>query len=164
MPEIHPITFERHGSKRLLPLSSWEFAAKQNLAPLLPTEFSQAAHNYPIIFTQQQDEISCFALLGLHPGKNLLIDVKNQWRVEYIPAVFRRYPFLMARVNKEKEEFVLCIDEASSLLVDTGGKPLFDKDENKTEVLEKAFNFTSEYQKQIPVRQMFCDLIRNLIC
>jgi hypothetical protein len=162
MPEIHPISSERYGSKQLLPLASWEFAAKQNLAPLLAAEFSQAAHCYPIVFVKNQEEVSAFAMLGLKPGENLLLDVKKQWLVKYVPAVFRRYPFIMARVSEDKDEYVLCVDEESGLIADEGGTLLFDKDGNKSEALEKAMGFSAEYQKQVPLGQMFCALLQEL--
>lgn len=162
MSEIYPISSERHGSKHLLPLASWAFAANQNLAPLLAAEFPQAAHSFPIVFVKHQEEVAPFALLGLKAGKNLLLDVKNQWLVSYVPAIFRRYPFILAQVDKEKSEYALCIDEASGLLADEGGVALFDEDGNKSEALEKAFNFTAEYQKQLPAGQMFCALLQEL--
>jgi hypothetical protein len=162
MSEIQPVTFERHAKKQLLPLSSWAFAANLNLAPLLPAEFSQAAQCFPIVFVEKEEEVSSFALLGLQPDKNLLLDVKNQWLVNYIPAVLRRYPFILARKDEASEEYVLCIDEASGLLADAGGAALFDDEGNRTEALEKAFNFVGEYQKQIPGGRLFCALLQEL--
>lgn len=165
MSEIHPVSFDRHGNKQLLPLVSWEFAAKQNMAPLLAVEFPHALHCYPIVFVKQQDDVAAYALLGLQPGKNLLLDEKNQWLVKYVPAVFRRYPFFMARVKdekEEKEEYALCVNEESGLIADKGGAQLFDKDGNKTEALENAFKFTAGCQKQAQDGQIFCVLLQEL--
>jgi len=162
MAQIHPISFERHGKKQLLPLYSWEFTEKQHLAPLLIAEFAQAAHSYPIVFIENKGEVSPYALLGLQTGKNLFVDDKKKWQAKYIPAIFRRYPFTMAQVSKDKNEYALCIDEDSGLLADVEGKQLFDEEGNKTEVLEKALKFTVEFQKQASLVKVFCSLLQEL--
>ena len=162
MAQIHQISFERHGNKQLLPLSSWEFTAKQHLAPLLVAEFAQSAHCYPIVFIKNKDEVAPYALLGLQPGKNLFMNDQNQWQVKYIPAIFRRYPFSMAHVSEDSSEYALCIDEDSGLLADEGGSRLFDVEGNKTEVLEKALNFAVEFQKQASLVKVFCSLLQEL--
>nr|WP_320115712.1 SapC family protein [uncultured Desulfuromonas sp.] len=160
MPEIYPITVERYGKKHLLPISSWEFVAQQNLAPLVPAEFSEAAHCFPIVFVEKEQKVTVCGLLGLKPGKNLLLDAANKWLVAYIPAIFRRYPFLMAPVENKPDEFALCIDEASGLIADEGGAALFD-DGQQTEFLKKAMRFVSEFQKQLPSAEMFCHLLKE---
>ncbi len=162
MAEIHPLSFTRHGKKQLKPLASWEFTATQNTAPLLVPEFIQAAHNFPIVFLKQQEKFFSFALLGLIPETNQLLDKKNKWLVKYIPAVFRRYPFLMARTAKDKDEFVLCVDEASNLLADEGGAALFEEDGTKTATFEKAASFTVEIQKQTALTESFCQIMQEL--
>ncbi|MEA3544750.1 MAG: SapC family protein [Thermodesulfobacteriota bacterium] len=162
MAQIHPISSERHGKKQLLPLSSWEFTATQHLAPLLVAEFTQSAHCYPIVFIKNKDEVAPYALLGLQPGKNLFVDGKNQWQAKYIPAIFRRYPFTMAHVSEDSNEYALCVDEESGLVVDEGGSALFDAEGNKTEVLEKALKFTVEFQKQAALVKVFCSLLQEL--
>lgn len=162
MAQIHPVTFERHGKKQLLALDSWSFTEKQHLAPLLVAEFVQASHCYPIVFLQNGEEVAPYALLGLQPGKNLFVNDKMQWQAKYIPAIFRRYPFTMARVSEDSNEFALCIDEASGLLADAGGHRLFDDEGNKSDVLHKALKFTGEFQNQTSLVKMFCSQLQAL--
>lgn len=165
MSQIHPISFERHGKKQITPLDTWAFAAAYHLAPLVVSEFPQAAQNFPIVFVKSQpdaDALAPFALLGFKQGENLFLTKTNQWRSNYIPAFFRRYPFAMARIDAEKPEFALCVDEESGLIADSGGAPLFDADGEKSPALEKAFKFTSEYQKLVPMGNMFCALLQEL--
>lgn len=161
MSEIHPVSFQRHGKKRLLPISSWSFAATHHLAPLLVAEFSQAVRRFPIVFVRQGEVALPFALLGFHEGKNLLIDQKNQWVVDYIPACFRRAPFLMARRQQEETEYVLCVDEAAGLLSDVDGAPLFDEDGNKSEALDHAFNFAAQYLRQSAASEVLAGLLQE---
>jgi len=165
MAQIHPISFERHGKRQIKPLNSWAFTAKYNLAPLVVSEFPQAAQSFPIVFVKAQpdaDALAPFALLGLKPDTNLFLTKDNQWLSNYIPAFFRRYPFAMAKIDAEKQEFALCVDEESGLVADSGGVPLFEDDGGKSPALEKAFNFTSEYQKLVPMGEMFCSLLQEL--
>ena len=162
MAQIHPVSFERHGKKQLLQLSSWNFAEKQHLAPLLVAEFVQASHYFPIVFLEKGEEVSPYALLGLQPRKNLFVDEKKQWQVNYIPAIFRRYPFTMVQVGEDKNEYALCIDEDSGLLADDGGSRLFDQEGNKAEILENALKFMVEFQKQTSVVKAFCSLLQKL--
>ncbi|SDE32770.1 SapC family protein [Desulfuromonas thiophila] len=167
MATIHPLSFERHGGKQLLPLSSWAFARQQHLVPLVPAEFPQAAQSFPIVFVRTNKEagVAAFGLLGLEAGKNLLLNDKNAWLVPYIPAVFRRYPFVLAQTEDKadgQQQFLLCIDESSGLLADSGGAPLFDAEGKRSELIEKTLNFSMEYQKQVTVGQAFCALLEEL--
>jgi len=162
MTQIHPVSFDRHGKKQLLPQPSWKFTEKQHLAPLLLAEFVQASHCFPIIFLENKEEVAPYALLGLQPGKNLFVDENKQWQGNYIPAIFRRYPFTMAQLGEDKNEYALCVDEDSGLLVDDGGNQLFDQEGNKSEILEKALKFTVEFQKQTSIVKVFCSLLQKL--
>jgi len=162
MPEFYPVSFERHGQKQLMPLSSWECVADQQMAALIPTEFVMAARFYPIVFVREQEKVGAFALLGFQPGKNLMLDARRQWVANYIPAVFRRIPFSVAPLKDRKEEYVLCVDEASGQIVDKGGIPLFDKDGKRSEFLEKTLKFTMDCFRQHRAGEVFCSLLNEL--
>jgi hypothetical protein len=56
-------------------------------------------------------------------------------------------------------DFVLCIDEASGLLADKGGEPLFTPDGQKSPTREKAISFVSGVQKHVALEKMFCDVL-----
>jgi len=158
MSEIFPVSAERHGKKTLLPLSSYAFAAKQNLVPLVASEFSSVIHRFPIVFIKSQEEYGVFALLGLTQGQNLFVDPAGRWVSDYVPATFRRYPFVFAS-SGDSEKYVLCIDEKSGLLADTGGEPLFTAEGEKAPALEKAMSFVTEYQKSALMSKKLCDTL-----
>lgn len=161
MPAYHPVTFERHGKKHLLPPLSWAFAAEHHTAPLFPAEFVAAARFYPIVFIRDQEKLGSFALLGLRPGKNLMLDAHHRWAANYIPAVYRRYPFQLAPLKEKNEEYALCIDEASGRIADNGGTPLFDADGNRTGILENALKFASECLRHTQAGEAFCSLLNG---
>lgn len=155
-----PISFALHGKKCLLPLTSYAFAANQHLVPLLPSEFSPAAHCFPIIFVQHHDKFSAFGLLGLKSGSNLMIDSQGHWQAAYVPAVFRSYPFSLARPDTtDRAKHILCIDASSDLLADVGGTPLFTAEGQVSPLLDKVLSFLTEYQKQVPFGEKFCEML-----
>ena len=167
MPNIQAVTLQRHEGKCLLPLSSWEFAVNQHLVGLLPSEFVPAAQFFPIVFAKQADgEITVCALLGLEPGKNVFVDVEKGWKTGYIPAVFRRYPFMLAQQkeqdSKEETRFMLCVDEESGLIGDSGGTPFFDEEGKLSEPLKKMLTFCGECQKQVSYSKQFCALLEEM--
>nr|WP_320051338.1 SapC family protein [uncultured Desulfuromonas sp.] len=167
MPNIQPVTLQKHGQKHLLPLSSWEFAANQHLAGLLVSEFVPAAQFFPIVFAKQAEgEITVCALLGFEPQKNVFVDANKGWRTGYIPAMFRRYPFMLAQEkeqdSKEAIRFVLCIDEESGLVGDSGGTPFFDDNDKLSKPLQNMLTFCGECQKQAVFSKKFCALIEEL--
>ena len=100
MAKIVPLTFSQHGKKRLLPVSSYAFAAKQTLIPAVVAEFSAAMHDYPIVFAEYGGEMTPLFLLGLAREENLFVDSQGKWRAGYIPATVRRYPFIFVRAPK----------------------------------------------------------------
>jgi hypothetical protein len=164
MADIYPVNFERHGKKRFVASDSWAFTEKQGLAPLLCSEFPKAAHCLPIVFAVQNKEtrqLGAFALLGLQPDMNLLVDVQGNWLGRYIPAIFRRYPFLVVKGAADKEEYIFCIDEAGGHLFDSGGQPLFDAKGNQSAFLKKVFNFVRQCQQQVPVGEKLCALLQK---
>ena len=163
MSSLYQVSSERHGRKQMVPLSSWKFAANLHIALLFPVEFLYAARHYPVVFIKQNDTILPFVLLGLQAGENLFVDDGYKWLVPYIPAVLRRYPFVMARVQGDKEDvYGLCIDESSGLLVDIGGAPLFTSDGKKSDYLEKCDRLAIECLQQEVSARAFCSLVVEL--
>lgn len=82
---------------------------------LAGTEFSDACKDYPVVWVAAgndesgKPQVAPIAVFGLQAGQNLCID-DNGWRVRYVPAVLRLYPFALARVGPT--EMVVCFDES----------------------------------------------------
>ena len=109
-------------------------------------ECSRAMQSYPIVFTTG-DPVVPVAVLGLRGARNQFVEKNGSWRSgAYIPAYIRRYPFILME-NPGRLQFTLCIDEASTLLVDGDVQPLFDGD-TATETTDNALQFCSAYQGQ----------------
>ena len=108
------------------------------------TEFTDACKEFPVVWVNAgKDEagkvqVAPVAVFGLQVGQNLCIE-GNAWRVRYVPAMLRLYPFALARVAAD--EMVVCIDEACAG-IGAEGQALFDANGEPTE-------FTKTVQQQL---------------
>ncbi len=142
----YPLSSERHAGKSLSRTLDYSFATDTNSVPVTAMECSRAMQSYPIVFTTG-DPVVPVAVLGLRGARNQFVEKNGSWRSgAYIPAYIRRYPFILME-NPGRLQFTLCIDEASTLLVDGDVQPLFDGD-TATETTDNALQFCSAYQGQ----------------
>lgn len=109
-------------------------------------EFADACRDYPVVWVragkddQGRDQVAPVVVFGIAAGENLCIE-GDSWRVRYVPAMLRLYPFAMARVSPT--EMVVCIDESWFGLSEGGaGQALFDADGSPSE-------FTRNLQRQL---------------
>jgi len=92
------------------------------------TEFSDACKEFPVVWVAAgnddagKPQVAPIAVFGLQAGQNLCVDA-NGWRVRYVPAVLRLFPFALARVGPS--EMVVCFDESWGGF-GSQGQPLFD--------------------------------------
>ena len=100
------------------------FSRDHTLVALSIEEIRQAVLSLPVAFFMQQAHWQAVALLGIPGQQNLFVDAAGRWLDGYQPAALRAYPFSLTRHSEE--QLVLCLDEASGLLVDPpAGEPLF---------------------------------------
>ena len=129
------------------------FAGETNSVILAGVEFSEAAKEYPIVFTQAGDKVVPVALLGLRNEENLFVDDKGDWDGRYIPSFVRRYPFVLAETGETGQQAV-CIDDAYE------GEPLFAREET-TPLLQQAIDFLEEDQKHYLRTEAFVQRLRD---
>ena len=143
-----PVAPERHRHKKVRNTAGFGFAAPFHIAYVTMHEFSRAAAIYPIVFLEDKPGAGYrpVVLMGLENGENLFIGKGGAWMASYIPAMIRRYPFALSKGSQEGR-YVVCVDEASSLLSDTEGAPLFDDKGEPTEVIENVKRYLSELQQ-----------------
>ena len=70
--------------------------AKLNMVPVVMSEFSSAAVQYPLAITKNEDtgKFVCVALLGFEVGENLFWE-NGDWQGLYLPLQIRRQPFFV---------------------------------------------------------------------
>ena len=153
---VVPVNNERHSKKKLRPCTNFEFASRFHLAYVTVHEFARAAGIYPLVFLEDKDndDFRPVALMGLEMGENLFIDSEGQWNAPYIPSIIRRYPFALSK-TAESDRYVVCVDEASDLLNDTEGEPLFDEKGNPTQIVENVKRYLAELQQMDAITHEF---------
>jgi hypothetical protein len=148
-----PLTAERHGKKALSRKTNFAFAAGANSVPINAAEFRLAMKYYPIVFAGS-DPVMAVVILGLTDSENLFVGKDGQWRDgNYIPAYVRRYPFIFM-TGPEQQQFVLCVDDESELIVDKGEQSFFDGDKPSA-ATDRALKFCSAYQTQSEMTKQF---------
>lgn len=160
-----PVNRERHGSKAIRSIDGFDFAKGFHLASLMVHEFTRAASVYPIVFVEDPnaDSFRPIVLLGLDAGENLFVGNDGKWQASYVPAIIRRYPFALARVGADADQFTVCVDEDSPLLTDQGegAQPLFTGDGEPTEVIERVKRYLGELQQMEVFTQGFCEFLSS---
>jgi hypothetical protein len=155
--KVTPVNKDTHAQTRVKEITSFDFAAKFHIAYVTLQEFTRAAAIYPIVFLEDKakDEFRPVVLLGLTPGTNVFVDANGQWQASYIPAVIRRYPFTLVPGGADGQ-FIVCIDEASSLVSQTDGAALFDISGTPTQVIDNVKRYLSELQQMELSTHAFC--------
>jgi hypothetical protein len=158
---IVPITKDRHLKKKLKAVSDFDFVKDVNLASVMVHEFSRAAPIYPIVFVEdkENDQFKPVVLLGLQEGENLFVE-DGKWVSSYIPAIIRRYPFALAKMNEEGR-YTICIDEQSPLVNDEEGQSLFDENGEATSVIDSVKQYLGELQQMEAFTKGFCQYLAN---
>lgn len=107
------------------------FTANDAACPLTVQEMPKAIMGMPIAFLCVDEKYSVVAVLGLEPETNYFVGKDGGWRGNYIPALYRPYPFVLAKNEAEEEQLVLCINEDSGLLNDDDSAEAFFDDEGE---------------------------------
>ena len=154
---IVPVSLERHRHKKIRNTTQFDYAAGFHIAYVTVHEFARAAATYPIVFLEDKpnDGFRPVVLMGLQPGENLFLGADGAWNASYIPAMIRRYPFALSK-GSEENRFVVCVDEASTLLSDTEGAPMFDDKGEPTQVIENVKRYLGELQQMDAFTNEFC--------
>jgi hypothetical protein len=152
-----------HRTTKVAPVSDYRFARDLNSVVIVGQEFLEAAKVYPVVFTKTPDqEIIPVAILGLRNNENLFIDSTNAWREgAYIPAFFRRYPFVLASNVGQDGSFAVCVDSSYEGFGKDNGMALFDDQGNQTPEFKKVIEFLRNYQAQHENTKAFIKLLNE---
>ncbi|GAB3119240.1 SapC family protein [Novispirillum itersonii] len=127
-----------HRSLGLLPGAGFSFAKNSTTAPIAFSEMVNAARIYPIVFP-----LASYApqvLLSLDHGTNLFVAEDGKWLADYIPAHFRRWPFMLQGRNENGEASVL-FEVSAPTLKEGEGTPLFEPDGEPSAALKTIIEF-----------------------
>ena len=153
---LEPLNRDKHGALRLSAPDDFAFARNAGVAPVTLSEFAVASQYYPIVFltTRGAAELTAVAVLGSGPSENVYVDSAGRWRPgHYVPAYFRRYPFITADDPKQNRAVVF-IDAGSSKLSAKEGTPLFFKGE-PTELGKQTIELCQRYHQAAGLTRRF---------
>jgi hypothetical protein len=145
MTELAAITPERHAKKVWKRDTDYAFVAEDSVIPLVGAELSKVALTMPTGFIKLDDGYQLVAITSLQRGQNLYVAPDGKWLGGYIPAALRGYPFQLAQ-HEGAGEFILCINEASGLVVENteDGNAFFDDQDQPTQGIKDILNFLTQ--------------------
>lgn len=116
----------KHAALTYTPNQDYAFAATTTASVITAPEVVVASSYYPIVFAKE-GPVNPLALFGLQ-DKNEYLDKNGQWTVPFIPAMVRRYPFLLTK-DATGEGLYISLDadaphfqEPGENLIDQGGE------------------------------------------
>lgn len=136
---------DRHLSLKLSSAPDYRFAAQEIVCPVVAGEMWQIAREFIMVFPKQNDGLP-LALMGAQAGVNAYLRDGNPptWLGRYVPAHFRRYPFIAAPAvaqegdTNDQQCFTVCIDTSAPQLSEVSGQPLFNADGTGTALLKNV--------------------------
>tara|TARA_R110000868_G_scaffold218576_2_gene469388 strand:+ start:310060 stop:310824 length:765 start_codon:yes stop_codon:yes gene_type:complete len=153
---------EAHSDLKFTPVTEYSHAKNLGNAILLGHEFMQAAKEYPIVFVKNATgSWDAVALLSLNAETNLYVGQNGEWLGNYIPAVYRRYPFILSKSSDQKD-FTVCFDQKSKCFDKKKGEALFDKKGEQTQTMKNIVNFLNEFQMNLELTNMFMKKMESL--
>jgi hypothetical protein len=157
--KLQPITPEQFSNLRWLRYTNYNFASKDAVAPILVHELTKALIHLPLCFVSTGNSFSLVAIQGLQPGKNLCVAPDGSWLAGYIPATYRSYPFAVA--NTPDGESLLCFDEDSNLLADTGGELFYEDNGELAQGIKNVISFFAEVAQSRNLTEQICAVLQK---
>jgi len=151
---------------RELKLSATEarfaFARETNSVLIAASELPSAALDFPCVFIAAEGGHSLAALIGLRDHENLFVQPDGNWaQGSYLPAFFRRYPFVLAETEGDPT-FTVCLDRAHPGLNTEKGEALFDAEGKETPWLEEIKRFLVAFRQEMTLSRDFANHLAAL--
>jgi hypothetical protein len=146
-PQLIAISKEKVLGKAWRRYTDYAFAAGETLIPLVIAELTQVVPAMPLGFVQSGEGFQLVAVTALQPGASLFVAPDGRWLGAYVPAALRGYPFRLLK-PQDREDSVLCIDEASGLVVEAGqGETFFDEDGQPSKAIRDVLELLSQVER-----------------
>lgn len=140
------LNIREHENLLVGPLTDYSHAAGLNAIIIAAAELPQAAIHYPIVFGHNNGVWSAFAVTGAQT--NAFVDDKGAWtRDAYIPAMVRRYPFLLVG-DREQGRLSLAADLAAPSLNVKQGHRLYEGG-RASPTAERILRFCLSFDEQL---------------
>ena len=154
---VVPLNRNTHREYSVKQTTSFGFAKATNTVPIVDVEFIKVALEMPILFAKTGTGVAALALVGAAQDQNAFVSADDSWNGRYVPAFFRRYPFVFA-VQEDGDRLTLCLDESyEGFNTENKGERMFDSDGVETSYTKNVLRFVEEYQAVFNRSQAFCD-------
>ncbi len=159
--DLMPLNSRDHAAFKARPTDVAPWLVGQHAIPLTVEEFPHAQRFYPIIFSSGDNPVP-LALMGLNEGVNVFVDADGRLKAPaYVPAYVRRYPFMLAKLDGNKDELSLCFDPSSGLIADQAeGEPLF-ADGEVSDATKAALQFCENFETAGQRSQTFMEELKK---
>lgn len=142
--------------------SQFAFARETNSVLIAASELPMAVLDFPCVFIATEGGHSLAALVGLRDRENLFVDSDGAWAPgSYLPAFFRRYPFVLAEAEGDPT-FTVCLDRAHPGFNTEQGQALFDADGRETAWLEDVKRFLVNFRQEMTATREFASNLASL--
>jgi hypothetical protein len=166
-PNLHKnaIALDREKHRKLkldVTASDLSSVDKLNAFFVAAIEFVDACRDSPVVWVRagQDDkgklQVAPVAVFGVKADQNLAIH-EGRWRVRYVPAMLRFYPFAMARLNEN--QLAVCIDASWPGLQEDKGEPLFDDKGEATPLLQNVQKQLEDLEVEIERTRLLGELL-----
>jgi len=146
--DLVPLNVEQHGTFKLRTYEAAPYLVGVHAVPLTVDEFAQCSRHLPIVFSSGPNPVP-LALMGLNEGVNTLVDSDGKLLREdgYIPAYIRRYPWMLVRLDPNKDEMSLCFDPTVDFIGEfEDGQPLIENGE-ATQLTQDLLAFCQNFEE-----------------
>lgn len=158
-PQLTAISKEQFSGKAWRRYTSYAFAAGETLIPLVAAELAQAVPAMPLGFVQSGEGFQLVAVTALQQGANLFVAPDGRWLGAYVPAALRGYPFRLVK-PQDRADSVLCIDQASGLVVEAGqGETFFDEDGQPSKAVKDVLELLLQVERSRMATQWAVDAL-----
>lgn len=157
--KLELLSKEKHSNLRIEALTNLLFAKNMASIPILISETEKIAATFPIVFTAEENpSIVAITALG---NDNLAINKEGKWITNYVPAVFRKYPFTYVNIKENAEQKAVAIDIEAENLSTNIGSPLFDENCEQTQLLKDAIQFLTSYEQEAMKTKSLANMISD---
>lgn len=160
MADIRVVSAAGHLDKRWINSPTYHFARHDDKILIGIHEIPKVMMQLPLAFTRLDDGLALVALMGFAPGRNLVVTNEGRWLAEYIPVLYRCYPFRIARNGDGN--LVLCVDHASGLVQEgITGYRFLDDDKKPAAETKAAMTALVQLENERPVMKRACSVLEQ---
>ena len=160
--DLMPLNSRDHSDWKVGSFERADFIAETHAIPVTVDEFVDVQRNYPIVFTAGENPLP-IALMGLNEGVNTFMDDNGKLVADvYVPAYIRRYPFMLAKLQKESDDMSLCFDPSAGVVGKRDdGNVLFENGE-PTQYTKDVLEFCRKFEEAGQRTKNFLEELKKL--